>query len=86
MLDVVDRKNTIRFIKWLKDGKTVLYAPDQDYGMKKSNEIKPKAIDPNYLTNPLRPMISTYVVPSKHELARTICQEHVATNIWSKVA
>ena len=40
MLDVVDRKNTIRFIKWLKDGKTVLYAPDQDYGMKKSNEIK----------------------------------------------
>ena len=40
MLDVVDRKNTIRFIKWLKDGKTVLYAPDQDYGMKKSNEIE----------------------------------------------
>ena len=40
MLDVVDRNNTIRFIKWLKDGKTVLYAPDQDYGMKKSNEIK----------------------------------------------
>jgi lauroyl/myristoyl acyltransferase len=40
MLDVVDRKNTLRFIKWLKDGKTVLYAPDQDYGMKKSNEIK----------------------------------------------
>ncbi len=40
MLDVVDRKNTIRFVKWLKDGKTVLYAPDQDYGMKKSNEIK----------------------------------------------
>ena len=40
MLDVVDRKNTIRFIKWLKDGKTVLYATDQDYGMKKSNEIK----------------------------------------------
>ena len=39
-LDVVDRKNTIRFIKWLKEGKTVLYAPDQDYGMKKSNEIK----------------------------------------------
>tara|TARA_B100001250_G_scaffold394874_1_gene399231 strand:+ start:1156 stop:2028 length:873 start_codon:yes stop_codon:yes gene_type:complete len=38
--DVVDRNNTIRFIKWLKEGKTVLYAPDQDYGMKKSNEIK----------------------------------------------
>jgi lauroyl/myristoyl acyltransferase len=40
MRDVVDRNNTIRFIKWLKSGKTVLYAPDQDYGMKKSNEIK----------------------------------------------
>jgi len=40
MCDVVDRSNTIRFIKWLKEGKTVLYAPDQDYGMKKSNEIK----------------------------------------------
>tara|TARA_Y100000768_G_scaffold388245_1_gene383032 strand:- start:4983 stop:5456 length:474 start_codon:yes stop_codon:yes gene_type:complete len=40
MCDVVDRNNTIRFIKWLKEGKTVLYAPDQDYGMKKSNVIK----------------------------------------------
>jgi len=40
MRDVVDRNNTIRFVKWLKSGKTVLYAPDQDYGMKKSNEIK----------------------------------------------
>ena len=39
MKGVVDRKNTIRFIKWLKDGKTLLYAPDQDYGMKKSNNI-----------------------------------------------
>lgn len=39
MKGIVDRKNTIRFIKWLKDGKTVLYAPDQDYGMKKSNDI-----------------------------------------------
>ena len=39
MNGIVDRKNTIRFIKWLKDGKTVLYAPDQDYGMKKSNNI-----------------------------------------------
>ena len=39
MKGIVDRKNTIRFIKWLKDGKTLLYAPDQDYGMKKSNNI-----------------------------------------------
>jgi len=40
MKDVVDRKNTLRFMKWLKNGKTVLYAPDQDYGLDKSKEIK----------------------------------------------
>ena len=40
MIDVVDRKNTLRFMKWLKNGKTVLYAPDQDYGLDKSKEIK----------------------------------------------
>lgn len=39
MKEIVDRDNTIRFIKWLKKGKTVLYAPDQDYGLNKSNEI-----------------------------------------------
>ncbi len=33
---VTDRKNTLTFIKWLKKGKTVLYAPDQDYGLNKS--------------------------------------------------
>ena len=40
MIDVVDRKNTLRFMKWLKNGKTVLYAPDQDYGLDKSKVIK----------------------------------------------
>ena len=40
MIDVVDRKNTFKFMKWLKNGKTVLYAPDQDYGLDKSKEIK----------------------------------------------
>ena len=40
MKDVVDRKNTLRFMKWLKNGKTVLYAPDQDYGLDKSKVIK----------------------------------------------
>ena len=37
--DLVDRKNTFTFMRWLKNGKTVLYAPDQDYGSKKSIEI-----------------------------------------------
>ena len=39
MKGITDRKNTFTFIKWLKKGKTVLYAPDQDYGLKRSIEI-----------------------------------------------
>ena len=27
------------FMRWLKNGKTVLYAPDQDYGMKNSTVV-----------------------------------------------
>jgi len=40
MIDIVDRKNTLKFMKWIKNGKTVLYAPDQDYGLDKSKVIK----------------------------------------------
>ena len=36
---LADRKNTFTFIKWLKKGKTVLYASDQDYGINKSEEV-----------------------------------------------
>ena len=36
MKGLTDRSNTFTFIKWLKTGKTVLYAPDQDYGIKHS--------------------------------------------------
>ena len=39
MKDIADRNSTISFVRWLKNGKTVLYAPDQDYGLKKSDEI-----------------------------------------------
>jgi len=39
LVDIVDRKNTFTFMRWLKNGKTVLYAPDQDYGSKKSLDI-----------------------------------------------
>ena len=31
--DTCDRNNPIKFIRWLKKGKTVLYATDQDYGL-----------------------------------------------------
>lgn len=36
MMGITDRENTFTFMRWLKKGKTVLYAPDQDYGIKKS--------------------------------------------------
>ena len=51
---IADRRNTIRFMKWLISGKTVLYAPDQDYGTENSNEI-------NFFNNPA----STISAPSK---------------------
>ena len=40
MKGLTDRSNVFTFIKWLKTGKTVLYAPDQDYGSKRSIKIK----------------------------------------------
>ena len=36
MKGITDRENTFTFMRWLKKGKTVLYAPDQDYGTNKS--------------------------------------------------
>ena len=40
-----DRNNPIKFIRWLKKGKTVLYATDQDYGLGQSDVI-------NFFGNP----------------------------------
>jgi len=37
--DTATKKETLRFIKWLKKGKNVLYAIDQDYGIKHSKKI-----------------------------------------------
>ena len=39
MKGIVDRNSTVSFVRWSKNGKTVLYAPDQDYGLKKSDQI-----------------------------------------------
>ena len=39
MKGVAYRNSTVSFVRWLKNGKTVLYAPDQDYGLKKSDQI-----------------------------------------------
>ncbi len=37
--DTCDKNNPIKFIRWLKKGRTVLYATDQDYGLSQSNII-----------------------------------------------
>ena len=37
--DTCDRNNPIKFIRWLKKGKTVLYATDQDYGLDQSDIV-----------------------------------------------
>ncbi len=36
---IADKNKPITFIKWLKKGKTVLYAIDQDYGLKNSMKV-----------------------------------------------
>ena len=38
--DSADRNQPIKFIRWLKTGKTVLYAIDQDYGINSSEVMK----------------------------------------------
>ena len=39
MAGVCDKNNPIKFIRWLKKGKTVLYATDQDYGINQSEIV-----------------------------------------------
>ena len=38
--DLCDKNNPFKFIKWLKSGKTVLYATDQDYGLQGAEIIE----------------------------------------------
>ena len=38
--DTANKNNPRKFIKWLKDGKNVLYAIDQDYGWANSTKLK----------------------------------------------
>ena len=64
MVDVVDRKNTIRFMKWLKSGKTVLYAPDQDYGINKSRRV-------DFFKNPAATVSAPYKI-----IQRTKCKTY----------
>ena len=54
MQGVCDRNNPLKFIRWLKKGKTVLYATDQDYGMTQSDIVNffgiPAALNSTKLT------------------------------------
>ena len=38
--DTADKNNPRKFMRWLKDGKNVLYAIDQDYGWEHSVKLK----------------------------------------------
>jgi len=52
--DTCDRNNPLKFIRWLKNGKTVLYATDQDYGLSQSDIV-------NFFNHPA----ATISVPQK---------------------
>ena len=52
--ETCDKNNPIKFIRWLKKGKTVLYATDQDYGLNQSDVI-------NFFSQPA----ATISAPSK---------------------
>ena len=54
MKGITDRDNTLTFMRWLKKGKTVLYAPDQDYGIKKSIKVNFFGIPAATVTAPLK--------------------------------
>ena len=54
MKGITDRENTFTFMRWLKKGKTVLYAPDQDYGIKKSIKVDFFGIPAATVTAPLK--------------------------------
>ena len=54
MKGITDRDNTLTFMRWLKKGKTVLYAPDQDYGIKKSIEVNFFGVPAATVTAPLK--------------------------------
>lgn len=53
--DTADKNNPRKFIKWLKDGKCVLYANDQDYGQKKSDII-------NFFNHPAATISAPYKI------------------------
>ena len=57
--DSADKNKPIKFVRWLKEGKTVLYAIDQDYGMNTSEIMKFFNTDAATITAPHKIISST---------------------------
>ena len=76
MKGITDRNNTLAFMRWLKQGKTVLYAPDQDYGLNKSVEVNFFGIPAATISAPLKIIektgCKTYFINSYYNKDRLI--------------
>ena len=89
--ETADRNKPLKFIRWLKEGKTVLYAIDQDYGMESSEVLKFFNTNAATITAPFKIINSTQCKTfflnsfiEKDELNISI--EHFESNLSSSIA
>jgi KDO2-lipid IV(A) lauroyltransferase len=59
IIESADKNKPIKFIRWLKQGKTILYAIDQDYGINSSEILSFFNIDAATITAPHKVVSST---------------------------
>ena len=88
--ETADRNKPLKFIRWLKEGKTVLYAIDQDYGMESSEVLKFFNTNAATITAPFKIINSTQCKTfflnsfiEKDELNISI--EHFESNLSSSI-
>jgi len=88
--ETADRNKPLKFIRWLKEGKTVLYAIDQDYGMESSEVLKYFNTNAATITAPFKIINSTQCKTfflnsfiEKDELNISI--EHFESNLSSSI-
>ena len=89
--ETADRNKPLKFIRWLKEGKTVLYAIDQDYGMESSEVLTFFNTKAATITAPFKIINSTQCKTfflnsfiEKDELNISI--EHFESNLSSSIA
>lgn len=70
--DLCDKNNPLKFIKWLKSGKTVLYATDQDYGLNGSEIV-------DFFNQPAATISAPYKI-----IERTNCQTYFLNSYIDK--